>query len=256
MKRFLIKTSLVTTLLLASNAAFASENVDALAKSLMQLRSDVETLDTKIQDEKDSYKIEMKSLAMQKSELEATVAREQLKSKQVQKELLKVQKAIQEASKNSQGLKPIIYSAIDLLKSNIEGAIPFKTAERLADLERIKTQLDKNQIPPQKALALVWNTYDDAIRMSKESGLFKQSITLDAKERLAQVARIGTVAMYFKTPDDRVGYVVKNGNSWDYDEVINKEEKKEILDLFDAFKKHIRTGYFTLPNALITTEVH
>ena len=253
MKRFFIKTSLVATLILASNTAFASENIDELASSLMQLRSDVETLDTSIQDEKDIYKVKMKSLAIQKSELEATVARENLKIKQIQNELAKVEKEIKEASKNSEGLKPLLYKAIALFEENIKQAIPFKTSERLADLQRVKLQLDNSQITPQKALALLWNSYDDAVRISKESGLFKQSVMIDGEARLAQIARIGSVAMYFKTPDERVGYVVKNSDRWEYKEVINKDEKKEIITLFDAFKKHIKTGYFTLPNAFVSS---
>jgi len=243
----------LATFLLNSNPLNASENVDELASSLMQLRSDVETLDTSIQDEKDIYKVKMKSLAIQKSELEATIAREDLKIKQIQKELVKVQKEIKEASKNSDGLKPLLYKAIALFEKNIENSLPFKTTERLSDLNRLKLQLDNSQITPQKALALLWNTYDDAIRMSKESGLFKQSIKIDGESRLAQIARIGSVAMYFKTPDDKVGYVTKSANKWEYKEVINKDEKKEIITLFDAFKKHIKTGYFKLPNALVSS---
>lgn len=257
MPRFFTKTTVVAatlaSLLLNVNPLSAAENVDELASSLMQLRSDVESLDTAIQDEKDTYKVKMKSLAIQKSELEATVAREELKIKQIQKELTKVQKQIKEASKNSEGLKPLLYTAIALFEENIKNALPFKTAERLADLNRIKLQLDNNQISPQKALALLWNTYDDAVRMSKESGLFKQTIQIDGESRLARIARIGSVAMYFQTPDERVGYVVKSGNDWKYNEVINKDEKKEIMDLFDAFKKHIKTGYFKLPNAIVSS---
>jgi len=49
--------------------------------------------------------------------------------------------------------------------------------------------------------------------------------------------------------------VAKAGGNWHYIEVISKEDKTEIASLFDAFKKQIRTGYFTLPNALISSEV-
>ena len=35
----------------------------------------------------------------------------------------------------------------------------------------------------------------------------------------------------------------------------SKSDMDQIAALFDAFKKQIRTGYFTLPNALVMTEV-
>ncbi len=249
-----IKMSLAASLLSAS-ILMADSSLN-MAESLMKLRADVEQLDTQIQDEKDAYKASMKSLVMQKNDLEATIAREDLKIKQIDQELAQVKKQITEASKNSEGIKPLVLKAIAGLYTRIEAGLPFKTADRLADLERIKEQLQSDLITPQKALALTWNSYGDAVRMSKENGLFKQTITLDGDERLAEVARLGSVMMYFKTPDERVGYVSKDASGWYYKEEMNVEGKEQIAILFDAFKKQIRTGYFTLPNAVITTEVN
>lgn len=61
--------------------------------------------------------------------------------------------------------------------------------------------------------------------------------------------------MYFKTPNGEMGYVVKEGENWSYTQVVAKDKKDQIASIFDAFKKQIRTGYFTLPNALAVTEV-
>ncbi|MBU1657870.1 DUF3450 domain-containing protein [bacterium] len=245
--------SIALSLLLSVTALTA--NSENMAESLMKLRADVEQLDSSISDEKDTYKASMKSFLRQKDDLESVIAREDLKIKQIQQELSKVHKEIKEAGKNSEGLKPLLLSALDLLEENIQTSLPFKTAERLNDIAKIKEQIQNDLITPQKALALTWNTYSDAIRMTKENGLFKQTITLDGKERLAEVARIGTMMMYFKTPDESVGYVSKDSQGWFYKEALSKEEKSQILNLFDAFKKQIRTGYFTLPNAIVMTEV-
>ena len=228
-----------------------SANSDNMAESLMKLRGEVEQLDTQINDEKDAYKASMKSLSSQKSELEAMVSREDLKIKQLNKELSDIQTKITEAGKNSQGLKPIVVEAIDNLVAMMKTSIPFKTNERVESIEKIKDQLDASLITPQKALSQVYNAYNDEIRMTKENGIFKQTIVLGSQEKLAEIARVGTAMMFFKTPDDAVGYVVKNGDTWNYQEELDKEKQDEILNIFDAFKKQIRTGYFTLPNALI-----
>ena len=60
--------------------------------------------------------------------------------------------------------------------------------------------------------------------------------------------------MYFKLPDDTVGYVTKDAKGWFYKEAVSKKEQEQILSLFDSFKKQIRSGYFTLPNAIVMTE--
>jgi len=244
--------SIAVVTLLGSSTLYAS--TQNMAESLMKLRADVEQLDASINDEKDSYKASMKSLLRQKNDLESVVAREDLKIKQIERELDKVRKEITEASKNSDGLKPLLLDAIALMQANVKASIPFKTEDRLADIEKIKTQLESNLITPQKALALTWNAYGDALRMSKENGLFKQTINIDNQDRLAEVARIGTVGMFFKLPDDTVGYASKDVTGWYFKKAISKTEQDEILALFDSFKKQIRSGYFTLPSAIVMTE--
>ena len=221
----------------------------------MQLRADVEALDSSIADEKDAYKASMKSLLRQKDDLESVIAREDLKIKQIQQELSKVRKEIKEAGKNSEGLKPLLIDALDMLEANIKNSIPFKTEDRVADVRKIKEQIETDLVTPQKALALTWNAYGDAIRMTKENGIFKQTIQLNGEDRLAEVARVGTMMMFFKTPDETVGYVSKDAKGWYYKEAVSKEEQEQIIALFDAFKKQIRSGYFTLPNAIVMGDV-
>jgi seryl-tRNA synthetase len=233
-------------------AASTEEN---MAQSLMQLRAEVEKLGTQIQDEKDETKAAMRSLVLEKNELDATIGREELKIKQLEQEIAKVKKQIEAASKNSEGIKPVVLSAVARLKARIASELPFKTQERLDDVSRIETQMNEGLITPQKALAQVWNSYADEIRMTKENGLFKQTIQLDGKDRLAEVARLGSVMMFFMTPDERVGYAAKDANGWYYKEAVAKAQQDQILALFDAMHKQIRTGYFTLPNAIAKTEV-
>lgn len=231
-------------------------NSEDLAVSLMKLRSDVEKLDSAIVEQKEGYKASVKSLQRQKDELLSIVSREDLKIKQLNQEIDKIKKEIKEASKNSEGLKPVITDALDMLVANIKGSLPFKTDQRVKDVVKIKEQLESGLITPQKALSLTWNAYTDSLRMTKENGIFKQTILLNAQERLAEIARIGTMMMFFKTPDNNtLGYVVKDGDSYSYKTVNTKQESDQILALFDAFKKQIRTGYFTIPNAIASTEI-
>jgi hypothetical protein len=244
--------SIALSMLLTTTTLLA--NSDNMAESLMKLRAQVEQLDTQIDDEKDAYKASMKSLTMQKSELEAMVSREELKIKQIHKELTKVQENIQKSSKNSEGLKPLVIDAVDNLVAYIKTSIPFKTNDRIDAVLQIKEQLNNSLITPQKALSIVYNSYADELRMTKENGIFKQTIDLNGKPKLAEVARIGTMMMFFKTPNDEVGYVNKNTNGYAYKQELNKEKQTQILNIFDAFKKQIRTGYFMLPNALATSE--
>ena len=103
---------------------------------------------------------------------------------------------------------------------------------------------------PQKASSRLWAFVEDELRLTRENGLYRQTITLASDELLVDVARVGMVAMYFKTDDGRYGRTVNNGGAWSYELVQDKESQKQIEGLFDAFKKNIRVGFFELPNAL------
>jgi hypothetical protein len=47
-----------------------------------------------------------------------------------------------------------------------------------------------------------------------------------------------------------VGHAVRQGDGWGYEVLTTPEDVKRVDDLFESFKKQIRVGYFTVPNAL------
>jgi len=248
----MLKSPLTKWLLVGHLAALpllanTSEN---LAESLIQLRSEVESLHTKLDDAKDSYKNQMKSYAMTRSDLEASLSREDLKIQQLQQALVKTQERIKAQNASSSGLKPVLLDALNLLEQSIKSGIPFKTADRLAQVTEIRDQVTNDLIMPEKALSRIWAVYEDQLRMSKENGMFSQNIVLEGNERLADVVRIGSVMMYFKTSDERMGYVQRQNGGYAWQEVVDPAQKEQIALLFDAMKKQIRSGYFTLPNGL------
>lgn len=242
-KRVSFLATLVT--LLNSNFLFANNN-EAMVKSLMKLRAEVELFHTRMEDEKDSYKTTMKSLSLQKNDLDAQLNRKITHFKEVEQNVKKIQALIIKRSSEDKTLKPLILSSIELLQSHIKGQIAFKTDERIKDIQMLKDQVLASLITPQKALTRLWSAYEDALRLTKENGLFKQTILLDGEHVLAEVAKIGMMMVYFKTPDEKVGYL--KGDK--YIELVGSSSKANVLALFDAIKKQIRTGFFTLPNAL------
>lgn len=245
-----ILLSLVASSTLLSPSLFA-ETENNLVNSIMSLRGEVETLYTQIDQDKEAYRSQMKSYTMQIADNEAQINRQDTSLKLTVQELEKTQAKIVAMSGKNEDIKPMILDAIAKLSTEIKTGIPFKVEERLSTLGQIKTDLESNTTTQEKALSLVWASYDDAIRITKEIGLFKQQITLDGKETLAKIAKVGSVMMFFATPDDKVGYVTKIKDQYKYVIATDNEEKAQIVALFDALQKQIRTGYFKLPNALV-----
>ena len=231
--------------------SFGQDETDEnMAQSIMALRADIEALYTQVDDNKERYKAQMKTLDLQVADLELQISRKKTDIRLANLDLDKIKAEIADASGQNVELKPLLENAFDALEESIKKGFPFKTEERLADLGKIRDDLDANLISQERALALLWASYEDNIRLTKEIGLFKQNILLEGKKVQATIAKIGTVMLYFVTPDDQVGYATKNGTQYTYVAVDEPIAKDQILALFDALKKQIRTGYFTLPNVL------
>jgi hypothetical protein len=147
-------------------------------------------------------------------------------------------------------MKPLALDQIAKIKAYITTSLPFKVPERMAELERIEKQLEANNLEPEQSVAQLWSMVEDELRLTRESGLYRQTIVLDGEELIADVARIGMVLMYFQPSDGQVGMVMRNETNWEYRLVTDREDRKRILYLFDSLNKHIREGYFELPNPL------
>lgn len=246
------KNILTALALLSSSTLYANENI---VDSIMKLRSDVEGLYSKIDENKENYKSQMKSLAMQVADADAQIGRKETTLKLTNLELEKSNTKLAKMGSSSENLAPLLNDALAKLEKLVKAGIPFKVEERLASINKIKSDLKADNITQEKALSLVWASYDDAIRITKEIGLFKQQIEIDGEAKMAKVAKLGSIMLYFATPDEKVGYVVKKDKSYSYKVEEDGDKIQKIVALFDALQKQIRTGYFSLPNALVLSEV-
>ncbi len=234
----------------------AADSVTNLTDELISLRAEVEALHADLDDEKEAIKSRMKSLAMQKSELEANIRREETRIKQIESGIAKIKETIAQNSSGSQALIPIVITAAESMEAIVQTSLPFKKSDRLEALKGIKSDLQSGLITPEKAANKLWAFYEDEIRLTKENGLFRQSLTIDGEERLVDVARVGMVALYFKSGDGQMGYAKKEATGWVITTTESSSDREQIEGLFDAFKKQIRTGFFTLPNTLPKMEIN
>ncbi len=244
--------SILFSMMLFSPSFLHAED-EKMVESIMKLRADVETLYTKIDESKENYKTQMQSLAMQITDSEAQINRINTSIKLADVELEKTQREIADTANASVELRPLLESAFSMLETSIREGFPFMVQERLAVFEKIRTDLAQNLITEERALALLWASYDDNIRLTSEIGLFKQKVTIDGRDVLAHVAKIGSVMLFIQTLDNRVGHATKDGDRYTFRTVQDPNQKKSILVLFDALRKQIRTGYFSIPNALLVT---
>ncbi|MEM1348022.1 MAG: DUF3450 family protein [Myxococcota bacterium] len=241
-------TVFLLTLTLTATALANTEELTKLAQELTKLRVEVEGLADSISASKNDTQAQLRSLSAQKTELEAQIQREELRLAQVQQEKAKLLEEVARGNAAKNELKPTVLESIAKVRQGVERSLPFKRAGRLDELDKIEKQLKDGLLRPEKAAARLWQFAEDELRLTRESGVYQQTIQVDGDEILADVARLGMVAMYFRTADNRVGRIAVVDGQWRTEKFSDEERQTQVVALFENFKKGIRQGFFTIPN--------
>ena len=237
-------------LLLSSSWAMAS-SIENLAKSLAKIRGEVETLQSQLDIEKEKHTSKMAALNSQLADLSVEERRQKLSIEKLQHSIEKLGVTTKQAEQSGEILRPVLLTALREYKHHIANGFPFKVDDRVKALNELENNLLNQQIDPNKAVNQAWSLIEDEIRLSKENGIYQQTIILDGEKVLVDIAKLGTVFLFFQTRDNRSGMARRlPGNSWKFEAVADTGDKERIRNLFDSLKKQIRQGYFELPNPL------
>lgn len=245
-------------LLLALLAAvsFASANLQAqdpaetLAARLIQMRGQVDELQSELNLKREEHKNRMTYLTAQLTEMEASRDREALRIRQLEQDLEQMREQVAAAGMTSEALSPVIIEYLYALREQVENGFPFKVGERLAALDEVETQLNSGVITAQRAFNRLWAFVEDELRITRENAIYTQSIYLDGENVLVDVAKLGNAMMYFRTKDLQYGRAIETDAGWRFELFDGASEQEMVARLFDSLRKQIRQGFFTLPNAL------
>ena len=230
--------------------ASAQESQETLAERLVELRGQVDELQSELDIRRDEHKNRMSYLTAQLAELEASRDREALRVSQMQENLDEMRGKITGDGVSSAALLPFAQEKIASLRSHIAGGFPFKTVERLAELDDLDSQLSNGVITAQRGINRLWAFIEDEIRISKENAIYSQSILLDGRNVLVDVAKLGSVMMFFRTRDMEYGRAVHTPSGWRFEILTLSDDQEQVARLFDSLRKQIRQGYFELPATL------
>lgn len=230
------------------------DDLETLAAELVRIRGEVEELNMSLNQKQDAHRNEMASLSAQKGDLEASKRREELRIRQMEETIETNRTRAEEAGVADTELSPVLLISLDLLDRHVDSSIPFKREERRAELNDLRTQLETGAQSPSRAANRMWSFVEDEFRLSRENGLYSQTVVLDGETVLADVAKLGSMFLYFRTKNGRYGQAKRSTSGWSFAAVEDKKSIEQIDKLFDSLRKQIRTGYFTVPNAWVQLE--
>lgn len=236
--------------LTAPLTALAQEDISSLANRLIEMRGEVDTLQSELNVRREEHKNRMAYLTAQLADLEASKDREALRVRQLEADLEELRVEVAAAGDTSETLTPVVLKHVTRMQEQVQGGFPFKVRERQAALDEIANQLEGGVINAQRAVNRLWAFVEDEIRMSRENAIYTQSIRLNGKNVLVDIAKLGNTMMYFRTRDQAYGRAVPTASGWQFELLASADDQKQVAALFDSLRKQIRQGYFELPNAL------
>jgi len=230
--------------------ATAQESQKTLAERLVNLRGQVDELQSELDIRREEHKNRMVYLTAQLAELEANRDREALRVSQMQDNLDSLRAEIAKGGVNSDALLPFALEQIASLRAHVSGGFPFKTIERVAELDELESQLSNGVMTAQRGINRLWAFIEDEIRISRENAIYSQSVLLDGRNVLVDVAKLGSVMMFFRTRNLEYGRAVYADAGWRFEMLDRGTEQEQVALLFDSLRKQIRQGYFELPVSL------
>ena len=238
-------------LILGAMPVATAADLDTMAQTLSDLRRQVEQLSADLTLQKEDRRGRLRALDGEKAELQVQLRQQELRRSQLQ-QALDSEKAVRaEIVAEGQALTPAVVESIAAVRGSVKMSMPFRLQERLDELDKLEGELAAETITPREAAQRLWSFSEDELRLSKENAIDRQVITSDGQEVLEDVARLGMVAMYYKTEAGQVGWAVREAGAWKWKPTTNTAEQQQILELFDALEKQIRVGFFELPGALV-----
>lgn len=228
-----------------------ASGIENLAKSLAKIRGEVETLQSQLDIEKEKHTGRMTALNSQLADLSVEERRQKLSIEKLQHSIEKLGVTAKQAEQSGETLKPVLLAALGEYKRHIQTGFPFKMDDRVKVINDLENNLVNQQIDPNKAVNQAWSLIEDEIRLSKENGIYQQTILLNGEKVLVDVAKLGTVFLFFQTKDNQSGMAKKlAAGGWKFEIASDAGDRERIRNLFDSLKKQIRQGYFELPNPL------
>jgi len=226
-----------------------TETTDSHAAELARLRRDVETMSTDLALRKEDLRTRLKATEAQRLEIDVQIRREELRLAQIENEAATRRAELLAHANTGSAVADDVRTSIDQVRSEVERGLPFHRQERLGELGQITSQLDSGITTPEAAAARLWAFCEDELRLAKENGVDRQTVPLAEGEVLADVARLGMVALYFRSDGGVVGQAVRTDAGWTWEVLDDRDDVLAVTALFDKMQHGVRTGAFVLPDA-------
>ncbi len=207
----------------------------ALAEEVVALRQDVDKLAADLRAQREAARAELVALVSEKRELERQLRLENVRYQTLR--ALEQERAASEAHVDEalQEWSASIRTAIGLAEEMVRTTSPVHQRERLAQLERVRAELDRAAPDPVAALEKLWRFLEEEEALSREVALDRQVFVTGGQEQLFDVVHLGLAVMYARSTTNEMFYVESANDGAPMLRKVEEEGAQMLIaDLFDA----------------------
>jgi hypothetical protein len=231
-----------------SPARADDKSLKRLSKTLVELRSTVDDLNSQLRVERTQNLLELRELQRRKEELALLKDAEAVKQATLKQQLQRRQ----EKQAKEQDTRSLLARAVEIgrkqLAKAVERSLPYRLKERLAAISELGLRMGAGRIDPAAAAVKLWRLVEDELRLAMTVERAEVPLVIDGKSRLVRVVRLGTVTLYTSLGPEEYGrFVRRQDGTWHHVVLEEPQHCDQIAALFRALERQVREGFYRLP---------
>lgn len=200
----------------------ASEQLNRQAR---QSQANIDELSEETRSLLDDYKVvlkEVEGLRVYNAQLSRQIRGQE-------RQLNQIEDSIGRVTATQRQMTPLMLRMIDGLEQFIDLDLPFLPEERALRVERLRTMMDRAEVPVSEKLSQVLAAYQIENEYGRTMEAYSGTVLLEGEERVADIFRFGRVILAFQSPDGEIT------GMWNRD----KDQWEEVDD---AYAASVRNG--------------
>jgi hypothetical protein len=190
------------SLLLLMTAAEPTE-LERLAADVARARADVDTLSSEVDAARAEAKEEQLAAARRRAALEGDLETARMKRVELERRVAALEDRLRRDGAAKAASAAPVRAAVARLHAGVAKGVPFRLRERIAILDDIERTLASDDTA--RAIEMVTAFLDSELELARTIARVRMPVNIDDKPVMAEVARIGRVALIFRTRDGVAG---------------------------------------------------
>lgn len=242
-----MKIKIAFLFLLGFSGLAQASTWENFVEKLTQTRAEVETLSQEIDSLQREKQADLEQWTQRKTELEAQMQKEQLRSLQIGEKLKRLESRVKLQGKTDPQAQKRLLSWIERFETWVPSTIPFLHESRQDSLKNLKQRAQKAQEPIEFVMADFWSFVETEIKLAQSNEYKIVDIQLAGIQKKCEVARLGLQSLFVVTPDKKILKAVRDAGSWKWKDIESGEDQNSILLLVQNLKNKNGSGYYHLP---------